>query len=150
MSAIFTLSIECVGGMYLEGPYRFVIEAPVEWALGDLASHILEMVDFEGDHLAEFYLANGPHGRKTWLTPNGEWAADDAGVMDIRLSAIFPLPKNKMLYYFYDFGASWRFQITKRGKETRRQPGFEYPRIVSETGLKPKEFGDDEHQPDGE
>ncbi|PWF48804.1 IS1096 element passenger TnpR family protein [Massilia glaciei] len=144
MSGIFTLSIECVGGMHLKGPYRFMIEAPVELTLGDLASHILGMVDFDGDHLAVFYLANGPRGRKTWFTPNGEWDDDDAHVMDMRLSAVFPLPKHKKLYFFYDFGASWCFQITKRGKETKRQPEIEYPCIVSETGLKPKEFGDDE------
>lgn len=144
MSGIFTLSIECVGGRYLKEPYRFVIEAPVELTLGDLASHILGMVDFEGDHLDEFYLANGLRGKKTWFTPNGEWDEDDAHVMDIQLSAIFPLPKHKMLYYFYDFGASWCFQITKRGKEMKSQPEIEYPCIVSETGLKPKEFGDDE------
>jgi hypothetical protein len=144
MSTFFTLSIECVGGRYFKGPYCFVIEAPVELTLGELASHILGMVDFDGDHLAEFYLASGPHGRKTWFTRNGEWDEDDAHVFDIALSAIFPLPKNKKLYYFYDFGASWRFQITKSGKEIKCQPGTEYPCIVSDTGLKPTEYGDDE------
>lgn len=145
MSGIFTLSIECVGGRYLNEQYQFVTEAPVELTMGDLASHILNVVDFEGDHLAEFYLANGPRGRKTWLTPNGNWdEADSARVTDIPLSAVFPLPKNKRLYFFYDFGASWCFQIAKRGKETNRQPEIEYPCVVSETGLKPNEFGDDE------
>ena len=145
MSGIFTLSIECVGGRFLKEPYQFVIEAPVELTLGDLASHILWMVDFEeDDHLDEFYVANGLRGKKTWFTPDGEWDDDDAHVMDIKLSKVFPLPRNKMLYYFYDFGASWCFQITKRGKETKSQPKIEYPCIVSETGSKPKEFGDDE------
>jgi hypothetical protein len=144
MSGIFTLLIECVGGRYLKEAYQFAIEAPVELTLGDLASHILWMVDFEeDDHLDEFYLANGLRGKKTWFTPDGEWD-DDEHVMDMQLSAIFPLPKGKKLYYFYDFGASWCFQITKRGKETQSQPELEYPCIVSEAGLKPKEFGDGE------
>jgi hypothetical protein len=143
MSEIFTLSIECVGGRYLREPYQFVIEAPVELTLGDLASLILGMLDFEGDHLDQFYLANGVRGKKTWFTSDDEWDDDDAHVMDIQLSAIFPLPKHKKLFYLYDFGASWRFQISKRGKATRSRPEIEYPCIVSETGLKPEEFGDD-------
>jgi len=144
MSGIFTLSIVCVGGRYLEEPYQFLTKAPVELTLGELASHILEMVNFDrDDHLDQFYLANGIRGQKTWFTPDGEWDDDDAHVMDMQLSAIFPLPKHKKLFYLYDFGASWRFQITKRGKETPSQPKIEYPCTVSETGSKPKEFGDE-------
>lgn len=150
MSGIFTLLIECVGGRYLNGPYGFVIDAPVELTLGELASHILGMVEFDGDHLAEFYLANGLGGKKTWFTPNGEWNDDDVRVMDMQLSEIFPLPKHKKLYYIYDFGASWCFQISKRGKETTWQPDIEYPCLLSETGLKPLEFGDDDDDWDGD
>jgi hypothetical protein len=58
MSAIFTLAIECVGGRYLNEPYHFIIEAPTELTLGNLASIILRTVDFEeDDHLDEFYFA---------------------------------------------------------------------------------------------
>lgn len=145
MSAIFTMVIECVGGRYLNEPYQCVIQAPVGLTLGDLASHILGIVDFDGDdHMDEFYLANGTGGRKTSLTPDGEWSDDDADVKNMPLSDIFPLPKNKKLYYFYDFGASWCFQITKRGKETKAEPDIDYPCIMSETGVKPKEYGEDE------
>ena len=144
MSAIFTLSIACVGGRHLKEPYQFVIEAPVALTLGDLASHILRIVDFEEDnHLDEFYLASGRGGKKTMLTPNGEWDADDAHVMALRLCEVFPLPKHKKLYYLYDFGASWRFQNTKQGRQTEALPANAYPRVVSETGVKPREFGDD-------
>jgi hypothetical protein len=149
MSGIFTLTIKCVGGRYFKEPYQFVIEAPVELTLGDLSSYILSMVDFEeDDHLDEYYLANDTRGKKTWFTPDGEWDEDDAHVMDIRLSEVFPLPKHKKLYYFYDFGASWCFQITKQGKQTEALPVNEYPCIVSETGVKPKECGDDEDEDD--
>lgn len=145
MSGIFTLAIDCVGGRYLNESYRYVIETPVELTLGELASHILGMLEFEEtDHLDEFYLANSLGGKRTHLTPDGEWDDDSAQVMKIPLSAVFPLPKNKKLFYLFDFGASWRFQITKQGRQTEAQPGTEYPRVVSETGVKPKEFGDDE------
>lgn len=145
MSGIFTLAIECVGGRHFKEPYQFVLDVPVESTLGDLASYILGMLDFEDDdHLDEFYLANGTRGKKTWFTPDGEWDEDDAHVTDIRLSEIFPLPKHKKLYYFYDFGASWCFQITKQGRQTEALAANKYPCIVSETGERPKEFGDEE------
>ncbi len=145
MSGIFTLSIECVGGRYLTAPYQFVTDVPVELTLGDLASYILGMVDFdEDDHLDEFYMANNNRGKKTWFTPTGEWDDDDAHVMDLRLSEIYPLPRNRQLYYFYDFGASWCFRIIKQGRQTVSLAGQEYPCLVSETGVKPKEFGDEE------
>lgn len=143
MSEIFTLGIECVGGRHFNKPYQFVLKVPVESTLGDLASDILDMLDFQDeDHLDEFYLANSKRGKKTWFTPTGEWDEDDAHVMDLRLSEIYPLPKNKKLYYLYDFGASWCFQITKKGRQTVALAGQEYPCLVSETGVKPKEFGD--------
>jgi hypothetical protein len=149
MSEIFTLSIKCVTGSYLKGPWQFVMAAPVDMTLGDLADHILATADFDGDHLDEFYLANGLRGKITWLTPDGEWD-DDADAMDLQLSDIFPLPKNKKLYYLYDHGAAWRFQISKQGKSTTAQPDIEYPCIVSETGVKPEEYGDDEEEEEEE
>ncbi|MES2076917.1 MAG: hypothetical protein V4462_14995 [Pseudomonadota bacterium] len=146
MSAIFKLTIECVGGRYLNAPYHFVMEAPVELALGGLASYILDTIDFEGgDHLDEFYLANNNRGGKTFLTPDGEWSGDDdTHVMEMPLSAVFPTPKNKKLYYLYDFGASWCFQISKQGKQKDALVSTEYPRLVSEHGVKPQEYGDDD------
>lgn len=147
MSGIFKLAIECVGGMHLKAPYQFVLEAEVEATLGDLASSILDTLDFEErEHLDEFYLANNERGKRTWLTPDGKWDGgdDDGQVMALRLSEIFPLPKNKKLYYFFDFGASWCFQISKQGKQTEALAAAQYPRVVSETGTKPKEFGDDD------
>lgn len=145
MNGIFTLAIDCVGGRHLKEPYQFVLEVPVESTLGDLASYILGMLDFADDGpLDEFYLANSTRGKKTWFTPDGEWDEDDAHVMVVRLSEIFPLPKHKKLYYLYDFGASWRFQISKQGRQTEALAADMYPCIVSETGNKPKEFGDAE------
>ncbi len=143
MSVIFTLSIACIAGRHLTEEYRFVLDVPADSTLDDLASFILGMVDFDGEHLSEFYVANGLRGKKTWFTADGEWDEDDSDMWDIRLSDIFPLGRNKKLYYVYDFGASWCFEITKKGKETTALAGLEYPCIVSQEGAKPAEFGYD-------
>ena len=143
MSGVFTLSVACIAGRYLTEEYRFVLDVRADSTLDDLASFILGMVDFDGDHLSEFYLANGLRGKKTWFTVDGEWDEDDGDVWDRRLCDIFPLGRNKKLYYVYDFGASWCFEIIKKGRETSALVGQEYPCIVTQQGAKPIEYGHD-------
>jgi len=143
MNKIHTLSITCVSGSYLSHAYRFVLALPAESTLDELASCILEVVDFDGDHFSSFYLANGPHGKRSWCTASGEWDAD-ADVPDIRLCDIFPLGRHKKLYYDYDPGASWRFEIVRKGRETNAVAGQPYPCLVLEEGVKPQEYGADE------
>lgn len=150
MSAILTLSITCVTGRYLTAPYRFTIKTRDDATLADLQSCILDMVNFDGDHLADFYLANGPYGRQTFLTPDGEWDDDNDAIWKRRLADLFPLPKHKKLYYLYDMGASWRFEISKRGVPRAALPGGTYPLLVSEEGIKPLEYGADDEDEDEE
>lgn len=65
MNKICTLSVTCVSGRYLSQAYRFVLAVPAESTLDELATCILEVVDFDGDHLSIFYLANGLRGKRT-------------------------------------------------------------------------------------
>lgn len=143
MSGIFTLAVACVGGRYLTQDYRFVLEVRADSTLGELASCILRTLAFDSEHLSEFYLANGPYGgRKSWFTADGEW--DPEGGDDLwacQLARIFPLQKHKKLFYAYDFGASWRFQITKKGREKIARQGLDYPRLVAAEGVKPSQYG---------
>ena len=150
MSKILTLSIACIGGRYLTEAYRFTLDVPADSTLDDLASFILGMVDFDGDHLSAFYVANGWRGKKTWFTADGEWDEDDDDMWDIRLCDIFPLGRNKKLYYVYDFCSSWCFEILKKGRETAALVGQEYPCIVSQQGTKPSEYGTDPDGVDGD
>lgn len=144
MSTIHTLSIACVSGRYLSQEYRFTLEVSTDFTLDELASLILRTVDFDGDHLSCFYLANSAYGKKTWLTRDGEWDPSDSAVWHRCLADIFPLEKHKKLYYEYDAGASWRFQITKKGREKNAQAGVAYPRVIAQEGVKPLEYGPDE------
>lgn len=143
MTKICTLSITCVSGRHLSQAYRFELALPAQSTLEELASNILDVVDFDGDHLSSFYLANGPNGKRTWFTANGDWG-EDADVPDTRLCDIFPLGRNKKLYYDYDPGASWCFKIVRKGRETDAVAGCSYPCLVLEEGVKPQEYGVDE------
>lgn len=143
MKDIFTLSVTCISGRYLLQAYRCLIELPTASTLDELASFILKVVDFDGDHLSDFYLANSPHGRKNWLTTSGGWE-EDTNAAETRLCDIFPLEKNKKLYYEYDPGASWRFEIVRKGRQASAATGQSYPCVILEEGVKPQEYGPDD------
>lgn len=147
MADIFTLTIECTGGGHVQEPYQFVFEAPVTMKLGELASHILDIVAFDDlDHLDDFYFANPNGGGRKGLGPDGDWGDDNGAIMKMKLSEVYPAPKNKKLFYLFDFGASWYFRISKPGKEKKPQAGVTYPRLVSETGVKPTQYEDDDDE----
>jgi hypothetical protein len=50
-----------------------VLALPVESTLDELASYILGVVGFDGDHLSSFLMANGPRSKRTWFSASGEW-----------------------------------------------------------------------------
>jgi hypothetical protein len=148
MSYIFSLTIDCVAGPYLKEPYKFVLEIPDDAWLGDLEAWILDVVGFDDEHLSDFYIASSVYGKRTTITSDPESAEDHGGQTILCLSELFPLPKNKKLYYLYDYGRSWYFQISKMRKSGTRLAGQEYPRLVSETGIKPLQYGEDEDEED--
>lgn len=111
--------------------------------LDELAPLVLGIAGFDDDHLDAFYLTNSARGKKTFLTGKGEWSNGDDETGDAHLSNIFPLPKNKKLFYLYDFGTSWCFQIIRKGKEKPAQAGLEYPRNVETKGIRPEKYCSD-------
>jgi len=142
MDKIYTLSIKCVAGMYLSQAYSFVLALPADCNFDDLAYYILDVIEFDGEHLSGFYAARTPHSKRTWLKIDAPWE-DDGEMPDALLSEIFPLERNKKLFFEYDPGASWCFEIVRKGRETSAVAGQTYPILVMEEGVKPLEYGDD-------
>jgi hypothetical protein len=74
------------------------------------------------------------------------WEADDLGDEDpaawtTTLESLYPLPKDRRLFYRFDYGDDWIFQISRaRNKPFAAEPGTEYPRLVDETGEKPEQY----------
>ena len=48
---IYTLSIECAPGAYLQDPFERIVEAPDDMTLGELHETIQDLTDFDNDHL---------------------------------------------------------------------------------------------------
>ena len=103
----------------------------------DLHYVIQQAVEFDNDHLYEFYLASSDRSRHRNIISTYE----DADT--VILASIFPLAKGKKLFYLFDYGDNWVFQIS----QSRKAPfiaasATRYPQIISETGERPTQYPD--------
>jgi len=137
---ICTLIIKCVGGAYFKEPFMRTIEASDDMTLGGLHNTIQELTGFDNDHLFTFFIARGPRGKRTHVIETDEWEEMQDRLDEIPLRNVFPLPQNMKLFYWFDFGDDWIFQIGKRGKSKPEDAGARYPKIIKETGPKPVQY----------
>ena len=109
-------------------------------SLYDLHNAIQDAVDFGRDHPFIFYLANSWRGtKKEWLTAKEEWEDRHDDFIELELKDIWPLGRRR-LYYWFDFGDRWTFEIRKERKVKRPEPGVSYPRVVQSTGPNPEQY----------
>jgi len=133
---IYTLHIECVGGMYLEAPFARTIEIDSASTLDTLHDVIQSLAGFDRDHCYDYAIARNSRG--AWETLAGE---DDpvAAFAKITLADIFPVPKGRHFFYWFDFGDDWKFKIALK-KKGEKAPKVEYPRVIAETGPAPVQY----------
>ncbi len=138
---IYTLTIDCVWGAYLEEPCTRVIECKDDTSLLDLHSIIQKAVQFDDDHLFEFFAGRSVRKREMLFSTNeDEPELDDYA--DVTLKRIWPLPERMKLFYWFDYGDDWKFQIKKGRAVTPRTKGARYPRVIREIGPNPKQYPD--------
>lgn len=115
--------------------YR-LIEIEEQADLESLHIAIQAAVDFDNDHLYEFFIANNPTGG------NKERFDDESGgLLEHPIGDMFPLPNHKKLFYLFDYGDSWYFRITKvRKRPMPAESGVRYPRIVEAVGKNPQQY----------
>ena len=108
------LRIECVYGPYLRHECVRGIAMEDDASLAALHMAIQESVGFYNDHPYAFYTANSsaPGAHKHWLFAEMEWSDLEDAFYDTRLKDILP-PGRKKLYYLFDFGDLWTFEIRK-------------------------------------
>ena len=132
-----TIKIDLVSGLYAYANWNCEIELDQKITLRELHKIILTSVGFDNDHLYEFFISRREFGS------NKESFDDERHSLDTQLYGLFPLPKGKKLFYWFDFGDDWKFQISK----TRSAPkslvnGVHYPRVVKEAGIKPEQYAE--------
>jgi len=138
---ILTLTIECVRGAYLRERCIRVIEIHAKTSLYDLHDAIQDTVKFGRDHPFEFFLANSssPYAVKKWLTEKKEWEDKEDDFCRIRLTDIWPTGRKK-LYYLFDFGDKWTFEIRKGRGGKEPEQGVKYPRLLKAIGPNPEQY----------
>jgi hypothetical protein len=136
---ILKLKIECVSGWYLEETCIRVIEIDEDMDLIDLHEVIQDSVKFDRDHPFVFYLANSssPFAQKQRLTEDDDWK--ESSFEKIKIKDLYPLGRKK-LYYLFDFGDKWTFEIRKARSVTNPEAGVKYPRVVEAIGPNPKQY----------
>ena len=138
---ILTFTVECAFGAYLKNECIRAIEIDEESCLYDLHEAIQDSVSFGRDHPFAFFLANSasPFARKQWLTEKEEWEDKEDDFWRIRLKDIYPLGR-KRLYYLFDFGDNWTFEIRRHRKAKEPEAGVKYPRVVKTIGPNPEQY----------
>jgi len=133
---IWTFKIELLFGMYAENKWRAEIELDSALSLESLHYAIQRAVEFDDDHLYEFYISRTERSRERIRFDD-----ENEGIYSTTIEEIYPLAKDRKLYYMFDYGDSWLFKITRTRKSPKEpKPGIEYPRLVNEVGIKPEQY----------
>ncbi len=141
-SKIWTLRIklpqtisECIRVIEIESSASFL----------QLHEAIQDVVDFDNDHLFQFYLGRHPDQHAHTIGGEPSWNGYNPvkRYCKISISDTWPLPTGYKLYYLFDFGDQWIFQINKtRHKDKLAKPGIVYPRVIEAKGKNPKQYPD--------
>ena len=141
---ILTLKVECEWGSYLQEECIRFLEIDSHASLYDLHLAIQDAVNFDNDHLFEFYAGRHCRNRKIEFAQDSwDWGWEEAGneYREITLEEIYPLPKGLKLYYHFDFGDDWIFKIiNSRRKPTEPEKGIKYPRVIKKIGSDPEQY----------
>jgi len=129
-----------IEGIYID--WSCEVEMYMDFTLDDLHCTILNAVGFDNDHLYEFFIARSETGY------NAERIDYDNDKMyELTLEELFPLPKGKKLFFLFDYGDHWLFQISKsRKKPYNAINGVQYPRVIKSTGEKPLQYPDSDEE----
>ena len=122
-----------------------VIEIKSTATFLELHEAIQDAVDFDNDHLFEFFIGRHPGNRAYTIggEPNWDTFSPVRTYRNVRISSVWPFPTGMKLYYLFDFGDNWLFQINKtRHKDKLIQPGIVYPRVIEARGKNPEQYPD--------
>ena len=107
----------------------------------DLHDAIQDAFDFGRDHLFDFFLANtsSPCAAKKRVTEKEEWEDREDDFFRTCLTNIWPTGRKK-LYYVFDFGDKWTFEIRKGRGGKEPEQGVKYPRLLKAIGPNPEQY----------
>jgi hypothetical protein len=139
-ASIYTVTIQCVQGMYLKELCTRVVEMKDTSNLLGLHYVIQDAVEFDDDHMFEFYAGRNYWRRQILFTEPEDWDSAADIMEETALRDIWPLPRDMKLFYWFDYGDDWKFMITKGRSERPPEKGVKYPRLVEAIGPNPCQY----------
>lgn len=133
---IWLLKVELLFGIYAENDWKGEIEIESTATLEDLHFAIIEAVNFDNDHLYEFYISRTEKSRD-----RQRFDEESGEIYNRTLESLYPLEKGRKLFYIFDYGDHWLFKISKsRKKPYDAKPNTKYPRLLKVVGKTPVQY----------
>ncbi len=136
---ILTLKIEKLfDGYYVEEfvPCERIIEVEDNTTLEELHLIILESVEFDEDHMYEFFIADSIRSKEKI-----RFDEENKKVWRYSIKDLYPLKKHKKIFYLFDYGASWYFRILKTKVQPKdKEEGAYYPTLIKKVGPNPAQY----------
>ena len=95
--------------------------------------------DFGRDHPFSFYLAHVHGGEKHWLCTSEDWNEVEDFFCRTSLQEVLPTGR-RHLFYLFDFGDYWTFEIRKSRRVHVPEPRVRYPRVIERRGPDPEQY----------
>lgn len=133
---IWTVKIVLLNGLYATSPCTHVIEMDSGTTLEDLHLVIQQALHFGNDHLYAFFIARTPRGRDRI-----RYDDENGDLYGTKLADLFPLPKGRKLFYYFDYGDCWVFEVSRTRKAPfAPRPGIRYPSLIETIGENPQQY----------
>ena len=110
-----------------EEPWSRTIVVKEDFTLVKFHKYIQSIVEFDDDHLYEFFIGKNPRNKVSSVPKKTQ------------LNEVYPL-KGSKLYYLFDFGDSWLFEIKKSRKKIIEDKKVKYPRVIESSGVNPEQY----------
>ncbi len=137
-----TVNIKCVSGAYFRGKFERTVEVAAGMNLVQVHELIQSLAGFGDDHLYTFFTGKNHRGRQNELIDSYDRGNAEKQAKKLKLDHLFPLPAGMTLFYWFDFGDDWIFQIDLAGAAKPPENGVKYPRVIKETGPMPVQYPD--------
>jgi hypothetical protein len=105
---IWTIKVVLWSGFCDDISWEAKIEIDSSSSLDDLHLAIQKYVEFDNDHLYEFYTSRNERSKNRM-----RYSDENGSVFNTTLDMLYPLKKGDSLYYLFDYGDSWIFKITQ-------------------------------------
>jgi len=140
---IYTLSITLplYSRLACNHEWERVIEIPETSSLYGLHSYIQKIVEFDNDHMYMFFAGRSHTNEKVLYSDSAANPFDSGNYGNVSLNEVYPI-KGLKLYYIFDFGDNWVFEIRKSRKKKIVQENMRYPRVIEHTGDNPDQYRD--------